>query len=132
MSKNKRNKTPLLCPECKQSLFVKASRFKTAHHPLYLKKGTLIIDYSHSVQTDDRQAMYWIYCLNYECPFKSKGFDKEQDLRNEIGSMFWTQTQERLIGPVENKNKHHNEETLPVLIQPSQMNLEECFTEESV
>ncbi len=78
---SKRKKLLLNCPTCGSSLFIKKSLFRISHHPIYIKKGNLIINYSRNVYTEKKETKFWLKCIN--CAF-SRDIKNESDLKAEI------------------------------------------------
>ena len=112
-------KIGLDCPTCGATLFVKRAVHKVANHPLYAKKGKLIVNYSHSVHTEFRDQKLWLRCLS--CPFLRQ-FDTEDQLRAHVGALMYDQV-EKVQGPKPKKQSKAPE--LPMIVQPSQMELED-------
>lgn len=123
MSKVK--KIGINCPQCSSALFVKAARHKVACHPMYVKKGKLVINYSRSSYTETRVSRFWLWCLNPDCTYQ-RSFEKEEDMIAEAGHLAYDQF-EALAQPShhEKKQKQSAKETLPVIVRPSQMELED-------
>ena|SRR5437868_12509898 len=109
----KRKKILIECPVCRAHLFVKRSLFKVTSHPVYAKKGKLIINYSKSIYTEQRQSKLWLRCLN--CSFSQVCKDE-----NELKEVIMQK-----IGGLGNlfPQKHHRprEEKLPTIIRPSKI-----------
>lgn len=113
----KRKKILIECPDCSAHLFVKRSLFKISSHPVFEKKGTLIVNYSKSVFTEERQSKFWLKCLN--CKFSQECKDE-----NELKAVIL-----KRIGGLSNSHKppspphhhFHHEEKLPTIIRPSQL-----------
>ena len=85
---SKRRKCWITCPKCSQNLVVKRSSFRVSNHPVYIRKGIILINYSKTISTDDRSAKYWLRCLNPNCNY-IKEFPDENALRSEIGLISW-------------------------------------------
>ena len=113
---SKRKKILIKCPDCDAHLFVKRSLFKVSSHPVYEKKARLVINYSKSIYTEDRQSKLWLKCLN--CTF-SQEFKDENELKEEIVRRVGGQVASNFHADrMRNQKRDSN---LPKIIRPSQM-----------
>src|SRR6266850_3851581 len=87
---SKRKKLLIACPKCGKNIFVKRSLYKVSNHPLYIRKGGIVINYSKSVFTEHRSSKFWLRCLNPTCTYEQE-FPDESALRSEVGLLSWDQ-----------------------------------------
>src|SRR6266576_6655776 len=109
---SKRKKILLECPDCSAHLFIKRSLFKVSNHPVYEKKARIIINYSKSILTEEKQSKLWLKCQN--CTFEQE-FKDENELKEEIA---------RKLGGrfrAEQTRSQRREDRLPKIVQPSKM-----------
>ena len=73
---------PIHCPKCDSLLVVRRSSFKTAIHPLYLRRGKIVVNWGKNITTEEKKSKFWLKCAN--CPF-DKAAETEENLLQEIG-----------------------------------------------
>ena len=99
------------CPQCSAPLIVRRSSFQVATHPLYLKRGAIIINYSKCIETEQRTRLFWLKCSR--CFFEL-AVDDEDLLKNEIGLIAYKEIEKAIPSPIlPKKHKHQVHKTEP-------------------
>ena len=118
---------PILCPQCGGQLIVRRSSFKIATHPLYIKKGKIVVNYDRCIQTEQRASKFWLLCS--KCKYETELSD-EQAILNQVGIIAYEfPPPEKIEHHIHKKNHTHHKEivkveqqsVLPRIIRPSKI-----------